>query len=84
VTAEAPQSATGTTPKRKRPIVLHWVAEPWMVDEFPQFDPIPGRGLCGFVFKSSNRVTLVERATEGEVNCGRCEELYLEITWACS
>lgn len=75
------------TPKRKRPIVLHWtvpVPADSMREDFPQFDLIPGRALCGFVFTTSNRVTMLERATEGEVPCRRCQEIFLEIQFAWS
>lgn len=70
------------TAKRKRPIVLHYVAHEQLAAEFPEFTP--GRALCGFIFRARNAVTMAERATEGESQCGRCEALYLEVLLALS
>lgn len=62
-------------------IVVHRRPGAWHVDTFPEFGLSTQRGLCGFLFTPSNAVALIERADEGEVECGRCQTIELEMHW---
>lgn len=70
---------------RRRPIIVHRkIVDQRDVHNWPEFNFAVGRAMCGFVFTTRNRVTMMERVAEGEERCAKCDAISLELMALCS